>query len=143
MNSPLRAQAFPRAAAGLGAAVLVLIVAGAAVASDRQGQGDDRRVPGPTSTTTVPAPAPVAPPTTGASVRAASGGSSTPTTAVASAVPAAPPVTLSYEPMQVAPSTTAPPTTLGVPGGGGLGCHESLVPIPECGTGPYVTEPPP
>ncbi len=143
MNSPLRAQAFPRAAAGLGAAVLALIVAGAAVASDRQSQGDDHRVPAPTSTTAVTAPAPVAPPTTGASASAASGASSTPTTAVAPAVPAAPPVTLSYDPMQVPASTTAPPTTVGVRGGGGLGCHESLVPIPECGIGPYVTEPPP
>ncbi len=140
MNSPLRTLAFPRAAAGLGAAVLALIVVGSAVASGRQNQGDDHRVPVSTSTTTVTAPAPVAPPTTGASASTASGGSTAPTTAVA---PATPPVTLSYDPMRVPPSTTAPPTTVGVRGGGGLGCHESLVPIPECGTGPYVTEPPP
>ncbi len=142
MTSRLRTQAFQRVAAGLAAAVLVLIVAGAAVASDRQGPGHDHQVPGATSTTTVSAPAQTAPPIAGAAASAASGASSAPTTAVAPTVPPAPPVTLSYDPVHLPPSTVAPPTTVGAPGGG-LGCQESLVPMPECDRGPYVTEPPP
>ncbi|MEN3315677.1 MAG: hypothetical protein V7605_1911 [Acidimicrobiaceae bacterium] len=137
----MRTRAFQQVAIALGSAIVVLVAAGVAVASVR---GDDPARPRPPATpdsavtTTVPPaePATSAPPLTAAAPRSTSAPSPAP------AVPGTTPTTLAYRPFQPPPTTAAPPTTVPTFGGSG-GCHESLVPIPECGVGPYVTEPPP
>jgi len=137
MSTPV----FRRVTTALGATIIVLIATGVAMASDRGDQRAEPRPPVTTPVTTVATAPSTPPPTTSApgtpSVKPLQ--VATPPEPVA---PSTTPVTLSYEPFHPTPPTAAPPTTARTSTGYG-GCHESLVPIPECGVGPFVTEPPP
>lgn len=126
-----------RLAAILAATTLVLVAGGVAVASTRGGDGDKPRAPATVSVTTVATPAPTTPATTSVS-RAATPATTAPPVV---RVPEAPPVTLSYDPVTVPPYTAPPPTTIPRAGPPGLGCHESLVPMPECDVGPIIVGP--